>query len=558
MPGNSAKSQGALQTLLINDWTSGIISQDYGVESAGPGPSPNSSNRITSSFNTYGVTGLPSGGLLLGPSINGGFSQALSNVPAGNTKALVTGTMGYVDGTIANSILLAVTMFNSSAGTSTVNLYDISGRNVFTTFNTLTGDLTSTPSHPFSTILIASSGQAGNFIGIGRNLNLSNGGGWNYPVTDQWTPGTPKAQSSLGSGIGIAIPANGRVWQFANTAVSAVITNTIYSGVNYTDPSILTNLTFGTQGTLIDYDNPSSFGGWGTVSSSEVLLVKTGMGGVIVSGDIFNPTISRTPAVFGTNGLFGNAAQTPIGLVYRSALNGVWVWSGGAAASKLSSNIADIVWGQTNSGYNVQLYKNFIFTDQGYFMDINTNAWWRLPPWQYNGSAFAAGPNNLTSPTYYTFFDSSVGPSPFDFIVWGADSIAGDHITATQLIFDNSNPGVIATPPAGFYHSYWESNPITLSSDNYAEVEEVSFVIKGAGTLFVSTLGVNGAILSAKSVVINHTTYARVRMVVSFQTDVLTMQVGFKNQIGATGNVVPIIGSIEVKYRTTTPVRVAN
>ena len=56
-------------------------------------------------------------------------------------------------------------------------------------------------------------------------------------------------------------------------------------------------------------------GAWGSISASELFLVRHSGGGYVISGDLNSPTVTRLPGVTSTNGIVQVAGQTPIGLV---------------------------------------------------------------------------------------------------------------------------------------------------------------------------------------------------------------------------------------------------
>lgn len=562
MPGPQIQPQGPLQVFRIADWTAGIINQsNNGTTLRVP------SQQVSSSFNTYGCMSIPTGGLLLGPGVrtynNGG---PLASAPASINTSTVTGIINYVDGA---SPIFAVTYITNSSAHITYNLYDIHANNVFTNI-TKTSFSGNEPAATYPWSMVLYNGSFLNYVGLGNSQEVAG-----INATSLWAPGTPNSPTDLLSAatrLGIAVPANGRVWFLETGPISEFYDASGYPSINaaisYTDPTTgaSTNLTIGTQGTIVDYNNPSNFGGWGSFGSQSTLLVKTGDGGVAIAGDIFNPTAISVPTIPGTHGMIGQACASPIGLVYRSRNNGVWAWSGGSAASKISNQLDDSIWPENQqvfptpfvlgylSGnnistyfYNAQYFRNLIFFDGGMFYDIQQNAWWRLPP--FNGKTNSSTWNHI-------FYNFSLTGTGTDFSAMAMDQTTKNETLETGFNF-NMAGGSGATRPTGFYDSQWESNPIQLTAtDDVVEVQEIHIVMMGSGTMQVGVFGIDGSNPVMENVAINSSSFQRYRIVTKFQTDVIILRLGFIGTVAA-AQPTPIIESVEIKYRPVLTVPVA-
>jgi hypothetical protein len=89
-------------------------------------------------------------------------------------------------------------------------------------------------------------------------------------------------------------------------------------------------------------ENAAPVGAWGSVSVGEFFFVYQNGTGVIVYGDIQNPSSAvNLPGVVGTGHCIGPAASTPIGLIYPTDNQGVYCWNGGNTAQKISYQIPD-------------------------------------------------------------------------------------------------------------------------------------------------------------------------------------------------------------------------
>lgn len=556
MPGQSTRSQAALQSLRIVDFTSGIVSQSYYTRSA---RIPNNSGKITASENTYGCMGLPNGGLICAPIITSTPTSTF-NFPSHFTfpvvTGIVTGRPETSTGFFNNAII--ITGLNSNTGNLATCLY------VATSFghalpiysNGDVGNSASGPNYlsfPCSSIMDTTGTTLEETILWA--VNGANQSATFYP----WVSDTGNRSGNLGVGfIGFLISANGRIWQVSPLA-SWLAGNQIWASINYTNPSSGTapNVSINTTNTLIDYDQPSTFGGWGAVSSSEMLIVKAGMGGIIVSGDIFNPTISRAPAVQGTNGMMGVASQTPMGLVYVSSGAGVWAWSGGGASQKISSQVDDSFFdgvtyagdvgytslmGGQSQNYNCQYVNNLLFVNGGKFYDPTTNSWWQLPTYMNTADTVGYQPFFYSPQSNAT---SGLGISAPWF------TFASNTTTYNETVYSWDVTAAI-TPPTGKFNSFWESNPIYLSNNSeIVEVQEIDVVMVGQGTLSLKVLSIGGATATYRTVTINTTQFKRFRIITEFETDVVVLQVGFTY---ATPGQTAVIESITLNYRTTFPV----
>lgn len=603
MPGNQTTAQSQYKQIKINDWTAGIVSQDYSVSKISPSvykPVPNASPKITSSPLTYGVTGLPNGGLLLGPCVYS--TDQILDSPS--TNLCVVSGMLVKQGSPFPQIFFVVSGFNSGAQPQPTydQLYQLHNNLSATLLDTVSGNNANFRFLPATFPFYALISDGTNFveaIGINANpgpISTSNGvpGIYEYPSS---TPFNFLTSTSLDRG-GIAIPFGGRVWFFETGIAHPFSTNEMV-GISYTDPTTdqtANNSQIGNQQTLIDYECITSFGAWGQIVSGEILLVKFTGGGVIVTGDIFSPNVTKVPAIQSTNGLFGNAPLTPIGLVYRALGNGVWAWNGGAQATKISAQISDSVWIENtgipdvfvqyeelnflspfvgNYYYNMVQIGNFLMTDSGMFYDLNTNAWWRLPPYVQPGAI----PNISNTPQVCKFFAQTTSewatlPPQVNFISIWNDQIA-NKITQTSWTFD---PGQIIdgsfplpmTPPtdpddteAIIFHSFWESNPIVISDNVEVEIQEIIITMQGVGHL---TVGVTNSTNSRsvtegggnRFLVQASNGFAKIRVTTQLITDVIRLQLGWINDVHNPTTVTPIIESIIINYRQRYPVPVAN
>ena len=162
--------------------------------------------------------------------------------------------------------------------------------------------------------------------------------------------------------------------------------------VNFTDPPL--SASYGFQQTVLAAEQPFGYGGAGSISAGELFLVKKRGGAVIVTGDIFAPSVTILPGVTSTGNFYGQGASTPAGFVYASEDNGMWTWNGSNTSQKISANLDDAFFlppefsggmESNNYAYNAQEYGNRIYTSNNWMLDLNNNAWWTYFPRKAQG-----------------------------------------------------------------------------------------------------------------------------------------------------------------------------
>ncbi len=138
--------------------------------------------------------------------------------------------------------------------------------------------------------------------------------------------------------------------------------------------------------------NSNLIGAWGSVSTGELVVIFQGTGMAVVSGDLFAPSsVINLPAVTGTGKAIGPAASTPIGLIYPTDTDGVYVWNGGNTSYKISTAIPDdqFVRSQYTADLSIpdafipclthhDIWNNWVMFANNWMYDCLTNSWWQV------------------------------------------------------------------------------------------------------------------------------------------------------------------------------------
>jgi len=197
-----------------------------------------------------------------------------------------------------------------------------------------------------------------------------------------------------------------------------------------------------------EFFNPEQsgfIGTWGTVSTGEFIIIYQGGGGTIVYGDIQFPSSAVfMPAITGTGSGIGPGIPTPIGLVYCTDYDGVWVWNGGNTSQKISNQLVDnnfirpippnvsVIGCSTHN----DVWDNWVFFANNWVFDCLTNSWWQCEnPATALFDCHAGGA--LLTQNFYSGSTTAIGPG----------------ITSCSVVQWNK------AQPANSYR--WVSNPIS-------------------------------------------------------------------------------------------------
>jgi hypothetical protein len=238
--------------------------------------------------------------------------------------------------------------------------------------------------------------------------------------------------------------------------------------VNYTDPGNSTD--YGFQQTVYAPEEPYGYGCGGSVSAGELFLVKKRGGGLIVSGDLNNPTVTFLPGVQPTGGIYGQCAEGVGGLYYCSYDNGAWVWNGSNTSEKISAQIDDNFFlpnvfstmDSNNYGFFAQCIGDKVYFSNNWMYDTRTGSWWIYYPRATQGGTDLYYVNPVSGP-----------------IIWAAPL----NFTKSGPIFFEFNT---AKPTPKYV---WTSVPLRLAGeDRVVDIREV--VVRASNTASNATVQV--------------------------------------------------------------------
>ncbi len=257
----------------------------------------------------------------------------------------------------------------------------------------------------------------------------------------------------------------------------------------FTDPP--NSRTMGFQQEVFSQEFPTGIGAFGSISAGELFFVKRRGGGVIISGDVANPSITRLPGVTSTGTATTNrAASTPVGLVYAVKEGGIHLWRGGDTSEKISANLDDDSFEHGSNGpprsdtlgltnqpiVSTASWGEWILATNNWLYDTTAGGWWKLDDQTANCMYFsqsfsgqfmfgALGRFTQTSTTAYFAWDRTTGATNYSWnsqpipasidrlievreMVLVAQASTGGTVTVTLTAFDGSTQSEVFTVSA--------------------------------------------------------------------------------------------------------------
>lgn len=477
-----------LKWTSINDFTPGIISQSNHAFSASTAPVPGTAPGAAQMEGTFNCIALPNGGLGPLPGLVKTIASPIA-VPIGATSVVngchVHGQIGTSDEVVfgietldaASNRSFSLWSFVDQSNTMTGILAIVAAASTENlAFSPLTGDMTRV--NPTNAQDVGAP-----CLALAYTSLLDSGivaYNWLYP--DPANNGSVTHATLSNSQIGFLLTHQNRIVILTSTNyawIGAISGQPTLMGTNeafnYTDPP--NSNTMGSQDEVFVQEHPWGVGAWGSISAGELFLVKHQGGGYIISGDLNFPSVTYLGGVTPTKYAYNQVAQSPIGLIYASNRNGVWVWAGGSGSTLLSENLNDdfyAVWPPLPGGvpyeflfdFSADTWGSWIAMTNGYIFDFTTQGFWRYPNPFPDGAA----------PLY-------VGSS-FDgqslYMVANQVTAAGNPVIAKYSI---------ASPSNSFS---WTSYPMPQSIDQTILVAEVVIRAQGVGTVTVTVTGIDG------------------------------------------------------------------
>jgi hypothetical protein len=276
------------------------------------------------------------------------------------------------------------------------------------------------------------------------------------------------------SGGGWILSHQGRVVEFlpvSNTWGPSVYSEQINDYFQFSSPQLAGQ--DGTTRSIVTQDSMAGVGAVGSISASDLLIVTHGRGGVLVQGDLANPTVRRMPGVVPTGGTECTGIPTPVGFVYGVNRGGIYAWSGGDSSTLLSHQLPEDCWIIPNTASILRykgrfaLWQNWIMCPGNWVYNIPTSSWWRME-----------------DPAVNLFYEWMV--NPVNGYCYGNVPLWTDG--GAQMVgyingFDRST---------GTHSWSWQSQPLARTRNRTLSIRDVDLVCQGAGTIAVTFTAADG------------------------------------------------------------------
>lgn len=475
------------QYIDIDDFTPGLYNASP-IAAASPaftpGPFPAPVGAADAS-QTYQCLALPGGGIGPGPGLVASFS--LSDL--GITDPPST---GYIAGWVMTDLVLndeiVVTIEYQSGGNNHVRVWEStfqspSSNLLFTLVQaTPAGGGVSGSPYPFATRVAASNPTTtiGNIV---IAIPISDSGDIIlYP--DPAAPGSIGIHDFMSTIANILFGHQNRICCLQAVTLTWPITavaNGNTDAINYTDPPNSETFPGTSPSTVFVAEEPFGYGAVGSMNAGELFMVKNRGGGVVVQGDINNPTVTYLPGVKSTGPIYGHGDSDGIGFYYCVDMGGAYVWSGGSGSSKISQQLDDNFFVPANVvpsrffNYFCKRWGRWMLFSNNWMYDSILGSWWRL----------------LNPATASLFgYDEAFVPSQ---LYANINQVAG---TGTKCFYKFDDE----VPTSSWQ---WQNLPIRVSEDRFVDVREVlirySNPYGGTGTFsfVVSAIDAGGNVQSA-------------------------------------------------------------
>ncbi len=534
------QDQKGLQWLEISNFSPGIYSNSSIAAAAAPNVTPGPFTAPTGSADalaTWQCIALPDGGL-------GPLFAMVNSFPLSELGITDPPSMGYIAGwcltqvTIEDEFVIGieyqtgtdneVRVWEGTIGTGVAHLL------YSTAFGTPPGGGVGGMPYPFPTRVAPSSptttiGAQVIVIPIADSGNLLL-----YPNPD--APGTMGVYNFNTTGATIAFGWQNRIVTLDAVTLTWPIGATEDAnndGINYTDPPNSETYPAVTPSVIFAAEQPFGYGAVGSISAGELFMVKCRGGGLIIQGDINNPTVTFLPGVRPTGVVFGRADSNESGLFYCTQTDGCHIWTGGSTSQKISNQLDDNFFVASNIvpsryfNYFCKRWDRYMLVSNNWLYDQQTGSWWRM-----------------LDPSVASLFayDEAFSINQF----YGAINQVTDDTTVAFFKFDK-------TVPASSYR--WRSLPIRISENRLVDLRQVvvraSNPYGGAGNATIQAYGVDddGNVIDFDLITINLAAMTRPQMF-RINGDVKSEDLTVGVTVTApTGQPAPVIHSLSLGYR---------
>lgn len=210
-------------------------------------------------------------------------------------------------------------------------------------------------------------------------------------------------------------------------------------------------------------ENPDGYSVMGAMSANELFGLKQS-GGVMLAGDLDEPTITNLPMVAGAG---EGGVYTRLGFIYGGTTGGLWVWPHGDTSQHLSQQMNPDFYLIVPEYLLAQKYQwdcaeHFVFLSNNWVLDTDTGAYWRLEDYDLQRYRFMAHKG---------------------YFLYGAvSSYTADDRTCIYS-WDMRIPAT----------SYqWVSHPLWSTIDKRVKLREITARVSGTGTVVITVESLEG------------------------------------------------------------------
>jgi hypothetical protein len=283
----------------------------------------------------------------------------------------------------------------------------------------------------------------------------------------------------------------------------------------------------------IDSRIPDMCGAIASMNQSDLFIVKAQRGGVIIRGDLLQPTVTIVPGVVPTGPYPHTPVVTPLGMVYGTPF-GIFAWNGGDVSQNISPLLEGPQWliagtheptvrsPLTSVGKFSYKYP-FIYAPNNWIMDVRTNGWFRSnQPADQGGISFGHWTAGTTNRVY---------GAPLEI------PRTGTYANYAYAGFANDK---------GATSWSWRSQPLVRTRNRYLKFREVNVVLQGVGTVAVTLIGPDGT--STVTFTVNSTRPVVFSEPISLEGTDIEVKIVATNGVG---NDAPTLRRMSLGYQTT-------